>query len=223
MKDMMKESASKFDFGCAERLWLRLVIAATMAAPFAAPGQGTVVFSGQIGLYGTNYFESDVWFRVIVPTPGTGSPDYDSMVKAPIPTPANIPYSTTPYLAFFRQFSPDDFVSFSLTNSNAFGLSSVDLADPVSPSLSPVPIMFKGYKTDGSSVTNTFTTPGGGATTFLNYTFTSAFADGLTGVDILASRWAMDNLVVTIPEPSAAALLFAGGGLWFYARFRKKD
>jgi hypothetical protein len=67
---------------------------------------------------------------------------------------------------------------------------------------------------NGSTVTNTFTTPGGGATTFLNYTFTSAFASGLTSVDIMAPRWAMDNLVfgnvAPVPEPGTVGLLAVG-------------
>jgi hypothetical protein len=125
-------------------------------------------------------------------------------------------------MLFYQQFSPDDYVSFGLTNGSAFGLTSVQLADPNSPSLSPVPITFLGHLSGGGTVTNTFTTPGGGATTFQNYTFNSAFASGLTHVDILATRWAMDNLVFTVPEPSAACLLFLGGGLLAYARFRKQ-
>ena len=62
----------------------------------------------------------------------------------------------------------------------------------------------------GSTITNTFTTPGNGATTFLNYSFPSEFASPrFTHVDILAPRWAMDNLV-WIPEPGPVALLGLG-------------
>ena len=73
-----------------------------------------------------------------------------------------------------------------------------------------VPISFIGYLAGGSTVTNTFTTPGNGATTFLNYSFTSDFASGLTSVDVLSTRWAMDNLVFSVPEPSVGTLVFLG-------------
>jgi hypothetical protein len=54
-----------------------------------------------------------------------------------------------------------------------------------------VPISFVGLRANGSTVTNTFTTPGGGATTFQNYLFTSAFSSGLLSVNLLApvGRW----------------------------------
>ena len=113
-------------------------------------------------------------------------------------------------MLFYQQYNPLDYVVLNLTNSHTFGLTSVQLADPNSPSSSPVPISFVGFLGNGSSVTNIFTTPGGGATTFQNYTFTSAFASGLTSVDIFAPRWAMDNLVFTVPEPGGWALLALG-------------
>ena len=187
-----------------------------------ALGQGTVAFSGPLGSYGTNYFEQGMVFRMVIPTRGSGDPSYDSMVLASIPTAGNIPYSTTPYMAFFRQFSPDDYISFSLINGYSFGLTSVNLADPNSPSSSLVPISFIGFLANGSSVTNTFTTPGNGATTFQNFLFTSAFASGLTSVDIFSTRWAMDNLVfgnvAPVPEPGTMALLGAGVAGWLARR-----
>ena len=87
----------------------------------------------------------------------------------------------------------------------------MDLADPTSPSLAPVAITFAGTKGDGSHVSTTFTTPGNGATTFQGYQFGSAFASGLSSVDILAPRWAMDDLAFTVPEPSVLGLLALGG------------
>lgn len=117
-------------------------------------------------------------------------------------------------MVFFQQLSPDNYISFNLTNGYSFGLTSVQLADPNSPSSSLEPIAFIGFLANGSSVTNTFTTPGGGATTFQNYTFTSAFASGLTSVDIFAPRWAMDNLVFgnvdPVPEPGVESLIAMG-------------
>lgn len=169
--------------------------------------QGTITFAGWAGWNGTSYQEQGLRFNVVVPQ-GTS---YDNMVVAPaVLGPSNIPYNTTPYMLWIRQYNPYDYVSLNLTNGSLFGLSSVQLADPNSPSLSPVPISFIGYLPGGSTVTNTFTTPGNGATTFLNYSFTSEFAPGLTRVDILAPKWAMDNLVFVIPEPGGCALLGLG-------------
>jgi hypothetical protein len=113
-------------------------------------------------------------------------------------------------MIFNRFYSPDDYVAIGLTNSDSFGLTSVQLADPNSPSFLPVSITFSGLRSDGSTGANTFTTPGNGAANLLNYTFTSAFASGLTSVDILAPRWAMDNLVFTIPEPGVVSLVWLG-------------
>ena len=196
------------------RLRCVVVIGLLAASLVNGRSQGTVTFNNnQVAPHGTNYYELGMAFNVIIPTRGGGSTSYDGMVIEPGNVFANIPSNSTPYMSFFQQFSPDDYVVFSLTNGYSFGLTSVNLADPNSPSLSPVPISFIGFLGNGSSVTNTFTTPGGGATSFLNYTFTSAFASGLTSVDIFSTRWAMDNLVfgnVTAPEPGIESLIAVG-------------
>jgi hypothetical protein len=182
-----------------------------MASMTTALGQGTITFGGQVSVYGTNYSEQGMLFQVLIPSPGSGSPSYDSMGIIPPNTYNNYATNGTPYLAFSQLLNPSDFVIFSLTNGNTFGLTSVSLGDPLAPSPSLVPIMFIGNLANGSNVTNTFTTPGNGANSLLNYTFTSAFASGLTSVDILATRWAMDNLVFgnvsQVPEPGAASLI----------------
>jgi len=91
-----------------------------------------------------------------------------------------------------------------------FGLSSVQLADPRSPSSTELSITFWGTKLDGSTVSETFTTLGNGATTFETYQFDSDFSSGLTSAWISSTRWAMDNLVVTIPEPGTLGLFALG-------------
>lgn len=203
--------------------WLcQLAVAMMMlVGAFVAQGQGTINFDAHANWSGTNYYELGMGFHVIVPTPEV---HYDGMVVTPAGGFANLPYNSTPYMFFLQQNSPDDYVVFSLTNVYTFGLTSVDLADPNSPSLTPVPITFIGSLASGSMVTNTFTTPGNGATNLLNYSFNSAFASGLSSVAIQAPRWAMDNLVfgnVAVPEPGVGSLLVVGLLIWGGWKLRK--
>jgi len=98
---------------------------------------------------------------------------------------------------------------FAHTNNLPFGLISVDLADPVAPSLTPIGITFNGFRADDSMVSQTFTVGGGGSTTFQTFYFSSDFAHGLVRVEIPSPAWAMDNLV-WIPEPSSSSMLIFG-------------
>ena len=125
---------------------------------------------------------------------------------------ANVPANATPFMMFFLNYCQADYVAFGLTNGHPFGLVSVDLADPQIPNATSLSIWFKGFKANGSIVTNIFTTPGNGAVTLENYAFSSEFASGLTNVEIHSSGsaahpgWAMDNLVVvngTMPPQPA--------------------
>jgi hypothetical protein len=178
-----------------------------MLGGLVAWGQGTISFSGygQHVWSGTNYSESGMTFQLMVPQ----GPSYDNMVILPSGS-GNVPQNSTPFMGWFRQYNPYNYVSLSMTDHSPFGLAFVDLADPNSPSLSPVSISFVGYLAGGFTVTNTFTTPGNGASTFQTYSFGSSFASGLSWVDILAPRWAMDNLAFNVPEPNTTALLVAG-------------
>ena len=191
------------------RPFINAVIAASSfwVCAVAALGQGTITFNASSGLSSTYYHESGLWFNVIVP----GGSGYDDMaIIGPIPPGGNAPQNNTPYMGWFRQYNPFDYVALSYTNGGLFGLTSVRLADPTSPSPSPVPISFFGHLAGGSTVTNTFTTPGNGATTLATYTFNSDFGPRLTSVDILAPRWAMDDLVFVVPEPGAVSLVVLG-------------
>jgi hypothetical protein len=191
----------------AHRVRHRLSVACLTIIPvIGALAQGTITFDAHPWGGGTNYVELGLQFRLIVPG---GGASYDEMLIVP-PGPGNVPQDSTPFMGWFRQYNLVNYVSLSLTTGSLFGLSSVQLADPNSPSLSPVAIFFVGHLGGGSTTTNTFTTPGNGATTFATYTFNSDFHSGLTSVDILAPRWAMDNLVFTVPEPSTLALVAFG-------------
>lgn len=174
-----------------------------MNGVMTAPGQGTITFNADPYFSGTDYYEPGMWFHVTVPP---GSHSYDDMGIIP-PFYQGIPQSSTPFMLFYQQYNPQDYVVFSLTNGNTFGLTSVLLADPTSASTSPVSITFEGFRGDGSVVTNTFTTPGNGADHFLSYQFSPDFASGLGSVEIHSTRWAMDNLAFNVPEPGVGSLL----------------
>jgi hypothetical protein len=141
--------------------------------------------------------------------------------------PAGYPHNGTPYILFTTNlvnipkslvFAWTDAASMGkpFTNGTPFGLASVDLSDPVAPSLAPVVITFNGFKAGGVVVSQTFTVGGGGSSSFQRVYFGSDFAGGLLRVEIPSPAWAMDNLV-WIPEPSGTALLLSGllfCGLW---------
>jgi hypothetical protein len=85
---------------------------------------------------------------------------------------------------------------------------------------------FVGYRYDGSVVTITFTTDGiidgtGPVADFQTFYFDSGFT-GLSRVEIPADAWSLDNLVVSVPEPSSAALLLAGALIALAVRAAKK-
>ena len=181
-------------------------VAVGLVMALKAPAQGTITFDAHPYFGGTNYIELGMQLRVINPVNNYGM---GALLGG-----GNSPYNGTPYMSYIQQ-GGSDYIALNLTNGSSFGLASVWLADLAAPSLSPVPISFVGLLSNGSSVTNIFTTPGGGATTFQSYLFSSDFASGLTSVDILAPRWAMDNLVfgnvAPVPEPGTACLLVVGG------------
>lgn len=150
---------------------------------------------------------------------GDRTPPYDGMRHVGAFGPPGYSHNGTPYIAFINTLGTEQHIVLAWTNAASrgqsffngapFGLVSVDLADPVAPSLSPVSITFNGFKGDGSMVSQTFTVGGGGSSSFQTVTFGPDFAHGLLRVEIPSPRWAMDNLV-WIPEPSAASLLALG-------------
>jgi hypothetical protein len=117
---------------------------------------------------------------------------------------------------------------FSFTNGPVFDLVSVDLAEysTVVPDARTVP--FIGYRPDGSTVSTSFTTDGiidgtGPLADFETFYFPSEFT-GLSRVEIPTYGWSLDNLFVSVPEPSSLALLLAGGVvLWALRRWRRSN
>jgi hypothetical protein len=76
-----------------------------------------------------------------------------------------------------------------------------------------VTLHFVGYRHDGSIVTTDFTTDGiidgtGPLPDFQTFNFDQTFRD-LDLVETPSQPWSLDNVVVTIPEPSAATFVAA--------------
>ena len=110
-----------------------------------------------------------------------------------------------------------DTLTFSFTNGSVFNLTAVDLAEYSTVVPDAVTVHFIGYRQDGSTVTTDLTTDGiidgtGPLADFQTFTFGPEFS-GLTRVEIPTYGWSLDNLVVTIPEPSTWALLLLGGAM----------
>ncbi len=103
---------------------------------------------------------------------------------------------------------------FSFTDGSVFGLKSVDLAG-YSTAVPDYSVEFEGFLAGGGTITTTFS---GTGINFQTVQFGSQW-NGLTSVEVVDSPWSLDNLVVTVPEPSGFALTMLGAA-FFCRRFR---
>jgi len=185
-------------------------------------GQGTL----QIGFEGppvlrpgagdhvAEYHEGPVWFLAI---PGT-----DGFVRRWSGDPRD-PYNDT---AAFLQATLGDSLMFGLDDGSSFDPVSVDLAEYSTVVPDAVTVLFVGYRRDGSTVTASFTTDGvmdgtGPLADFQTVYFGAEFA-GVYRVRIPAYGWSLDNLIVSIPEPSTSTLLAIGAVLMALGSSRRK-
>jgi hypothetical protein len=179
-------------------------------------GQGTmrITFDGpppqppgtQYGLY--EYSESGILFTPV------GPPNPDNQFTRNGGGILGYPDDGTPYL----QAGVGESLMFSFTDGSLFSLRSVDLAG-YSDVVPDFTVAFVGYRTDGSTVSTSFSGTGIG---FQPFYFGSEFSD-LTRVEIPTFGWSLDNLVVSVPEPSgfafgALAVLAAGAAGWLRRR-----
>lgn len=202
------------------RVITQILVLLFLACGVRVFGQGTVTFdhpwaTGGIGGASLYYDRSGFSVRV---DPYPPAP-HDTLARIGALPPLGYPQNGTPYVAFINTLGIPEYVVLAWTNAASlgssflngapFGLASVDLADPMAPSLSPASITFNGYKDGGLLVSQTFTVGGGGSSSFQTVTFGPDFARGLLRVEIPSPRWAMDNLV-WVPEPAAGSLLALG-------------
>lgn len=166
----------------------------------------------------TNYNEAGMSFTPINPT------DWNSAFGRVGADPrAERPDNGTSYL----QAGLGSTLAFNFANGSIFDLLSVDLAEYSTVVPDAVTVQFIGYHPDGSSVTTSFTTDGiidgtGPLADFQTFNFTG-FTD-LARVAIPTYGWSLDNLVVSVPEPTSGAMLLAGGlvlGAWESCRRRR--
>jgi hypothetical protein len=157
----------------------------TLAITFDGPpiiprGSGIVVQS---------YYESGFYF--------SGLPSSDGFTRQGGGSPL-IPDNGTAYV----QAGAGDSLVFSNLNGNVFSLQAVDLAafSTAAPNFS---VPFVGYRANGSIVATNFS---GSGINFRTVHFGPDFS-GLSRVEIPAYAWSLDNLVVSIPEPSQELLV----------------
>ena len=121
------------------------------------------------------------------------------------------PDNGTPYMSATVTQVP---LSITAVNNVLFMLVSVDLAEYSTVYSMPRMLTFTGHRSDGTVVSQVFTTDGiidgtGPLADFETFTFNSEFYN-LQSVTIDQPRYCMDNLVLSvsaIPEPSTAACL----------------
>ncbi len=160
-----------------------------------------------------NYYDSGVWLRAL---------EYSFVHVGSNPAPGR-PDNGTGYL----QGSPSDGLVFSRLDARLFNMLSVDLAE--STYQQPLTVRFDGYRPDGTTVSQEFTTDGiidgtGPLPDFQMFYFGPEFSSvERVEVPSLFPVWSLDNLVMTIPEPGTVSLLLMGAVLWraLRPRFRR--
>jgi len=107
-----------------------------------------------------------------------------------------------------------------------FNMLAVDLAEYSTVKPEAVTVRFVGYRAEGYIVTTNLTTDGifdggGSIADFETLYFGPEFSN-LIRVEIPTFGWSLDNLRLSVPEPTAASLEIVGFTLWRLFRGRKR-
>jgi hypothetical protein len=162
------------------------------------------------------YYESGMAFTPIDPSaPWAGFVRVGSSPRL-----AGLPDNGTAYL----QAGVGSTLKLSFISGSSFSLMGVDLGEYSTVFQEPETVHFVGYRYDGSIVTSDLTTDGiidgtGPLADFETFHFGPEW-NALTRVEIPTFGWSLDNLVVSIPEPAAGALMGCGGLLLWLLRRR---
>ena len=178
---------------------LRITLLATLCLRLLSAvcdAQGTIGFDGPPvqppgSAYTVQfYYEAGMQFL-----PLSGSDGFGRVWSNP---PAFLPNNGTPYL----DASAGEGLIFDFSSGAQFNLQSVDLAgySTVVPDFS---VEFVGHLSSGGTVSTAFS---GTGIHFQTFTFGPEWT-GLTSVEIPNDAWSLDNVVVSVPEPSAASLV----------------
>jgi hypothetical protein len=205
-----------------------LAAAALACLPLHSSAQGTfepltVTFDGPpvlrpgASITVQQYLEGGMWFAGI---PGT-----DGFGRTWSGDPRD-PYNGS---VAFLQAALGDSLMFGLDDGSSFEPVSVDLAEYSTVVPDAVTVSFVGCRSDGGTVTVSFTTDGimdgtGPLTDFQTFYFGPEFA-GVYQVRIPAYGWSLDNLVVSrwVPEPGTGALLCVGAVLLGIRLFKRRS
>jgi hypothetical protein len=181
-----------------KKVWIALGMLMGWIAAAEAQGTTTVTFDDWPPYSFSQYYtESGVVLQVLSTN---GNPPQSVMGRYPGGPGTADP---SPFMDWVEDHGTNSgYVAISLLSGQPFGLVSVDLGQITAART----VQFVGHLTDNSSVSATYSFPdhGVGMETFL---FGPPFSQGLTHVDVFSVSYAMDNLVATVPEPKAAALL----------------
>ena len=184
-------------------------------------GQGTITFDGSpVQSPGTaklvqEYIESGIWF---IPLSWS-----DGFVRRGAQPRPGWPDNGTAYL----QASLGDSLRFGSMSGDVFNMESVDLAEYSDVVPDAVTVRFVGYRHDGTIVTTDLKTDGimdagGPLADFQTFYFDSHFT-GLDRVEIPTYGWALDNLVISIPEPGIRELMILGTVLMSLRFLKRKS
>ena len=117
-----------------------------------------------------------------------------------------------------------DSLKFAFADGSVFALESVDLAEYSTVVSNAATVYFIGYRHDGTIVTNALTTDGiiDGTGPVQDFQ-TLQFSDQMRNLDrveipLWSYGWSLDDLVVSIPEPSFGSLVLASGLMFWIFR-----
>ena len=170
-----------------------IVLAMLMGCATVGQAQGTVTFDQWPEYsFSQTYSESGVLFTVLS-TNGIAPQSYMAQMPGGNPPPDMI---------FVQDHGTNSgYVSISLLSGQPFGLVSLDIGHIIS----NTNLEFVGHLTDGSTISATYFFPH--LSVIESYSLPSSFSQGLTSVDLFSQGFALDNIVVTVPEPRTECLL----------------